>query len=147
MIQLTIPKKMAAKHCWWCTHVLSHFPSRIGLILNWINTVQSDLSSEVLYICGHMIFPRAAQQVGRTDFNRRILLFRRWIRGWIESFFLLSFCFENYILIIRLPVREWFKKSAFKKEKLWRFDSEVSNSRCHDSILFFLLGRVYRWGY
>ena len=26
MIQLTIPKKMAAKHCWWCHHVLSHFP-------------------------------------------------------------------------------------------------------------------------
>ena len=146
MIQLTIPKKMAAKHCWWCTHVLSHFPSRIGLILNWINTVQSDLSSEVLYICGYMTFPRAAQQVDRTDFDHRILLFRRWIRGKIESFFLLSFCFDNYILIIPLPAPDWYKKSAFKKEKLWRFDSEVSNSRCHDSILFFPLGRVYRWG-
>ena len=43
--------------------------------------VQSDLSSEVPYICGYMTFPRAAQQVGDTDVDRRILLFRRWIRG------------------------------------------------------------------
>ena len=144
MIQLTIPKKMAAKHCWWCTHVLSHFPLRIGqqsVLSNQIWAVH-----EVLYICGYMTFPRAAQQVDRTDFDHRILLFRRWIRGKIESFFLLSFCFDNYILIIPLPAPDWYKKSAFKKEKLWRFDSEVSNSRCHDSILFFPLGRVYRWG-
>ena len=43
--------------------------------------VQSDLSSEVPYICGYMTFPHAAQQVGGTDVDRRILLFRRWIRG------------------------------------------------------------------
>ena len=50
---------------------------------NWtaISTLQSDLSSEVPYICGYMIFPRAAQQDGWTVVDRRILLFRRWIRG------------------------------------------------------------------
>ena len=56
---------------------------------NWtaISTVESDLSSEVPYICGYMTFPRAAQQVDRTDFDHRILLFRWWIRGGIYSFF------------------------------------------------------------
>ena len=45
---------------------------------NWtaISTVESDLSSEVPYICGYMTFPLAAQQVGWTDVDRRILLFR-----------------------------------------------------------------------
>ena len=62
------------------------------------------------------------------------------------TFFHVVFYFDNYILIILLPASEWFKKSAFKEEKSWRFDSEVSNSRRHDSILFFLLGREYRWG-
>ena len=47
-------------------------------IENWtaISTVESDLSSEVPYICGYMTFPRAAQQVGCMDVHRRILLFR-----------------------------------------------------------------------
>ena len=60
-------------------NVAAHVAARCNVTA--ISAVQSDLSSEVPYICGHMIFPRAAQQVGCTDVDRRILLFRRWIRG------------------------------------------------------------------
>ena len=46
-----------------------------------ISAVQSDLSSEFPYIYGYITFHCTAQQVGCKDVGRRILLFRRWIRG------------------------------------------------------------------
>ena len=39
-----------------------------------------------------------------------------------------NLCFNNYILIILLPVPDWFKTSAFKEEKSSRFNTEVCNS-------------------
>ena len=94
-----------------------------------------------------MTFPRVAQEVGCNDTDRRILFFCRWFEVNL-IFFLAVFLFRQlyidhsftYVHAIDL------KKSAFKEEKSWRFDSEVSNSRHHDSILFLIFGRVHRWG-
>ena len=82
-----------------------------------VSAVDSDLSSEVPYICGYMTFPRAAQQVGCTDIC--------FVDGFEGEF---NLCFNNYLLIILLPVPDWFKTSAFKEEKSSRFNTAVCNS-------------------
>ena len=59
-----------------------------------------------------MTFLHAAQKVGCTDIDRRILLFQRWIRGREFNIFAccMCFCFDNYILIILLTAPIDLKK-------------------------------------
>ena len=57
-------------------------------------------------------------------------------------FFLVVFLFQQLYIDHSFTCPRLIKKSAFKEEKSWRFDTEVSNSRRHGSIFFFLLWRV-----